>query len=169
MNRIISGKALKYGDNVNTDIISPPQFMELPIEEAAEYAMSAVDLDFHTKARTHSIFVAGENLGSGSSRETSPLTLKYLGIEAVVAVFFARIFYRNCINLGIPAIECAEADRIAEDDEIEIDIATGTISNVTKGEKYGCSRIPEHIFELIEGGGLVGYMKAIRDRKENEL
>jgi 3-isopropylmalate/(R)-2-methylmalate dehydratase small subunit len=162
MGDIITGKALKYGDNINTDIISPPQYMELSIADAAKYAMSAVDPAFHLKAREHSIFVAGANLGSGSSRETAPLTLKYLGIEVVVARFFARIFYRNCINLGMPAIECPDADRIAEGDELEIDPEGGIIKNKTKGENYQCSRIPEHIFELIKEGGLIGYLREHR-------
>jgi 3-isopropylmalate/(R)-2-methylmalate dehydratase small subunit len=83
-------------------------------------------------------------------------------VEVVVAKFFARIFYRNCINLGIPAIECAEADRISEDDELDVDPAAGVIQNKTKGECYRCSRIPEHIYDLIEAGGLIGYLKSER-------
>jgi 3-isopropylmalate/(R)-2-methylmalate dehydratase small subunit len=160
MNRIIRGRALKYGDNINTDIISPPQYMELPIAEAAAFSMSAVDPHFVEKAKTGNIFVAEKNLGSGSSRETAPLTLKYLGIEAVVAEFFARIFYRNCINLGIPAIECASAGRISEGDELEVDSAAGAIRNLTTGDIYECGRIPGHIFTLIESGGLMNYLKS---------
>jgi 3-isopropylmalate/(R)-2-methylmalate dehydratase small subunit len=159
---IISGKALKYGDNINTDIISPPQYMEMPIADAAKYAMNAVDPDFAEKSKICSIFVAEKNLGSGSSRETAPLTLKYLGVKAVVAVFFARIFYRNCINLGIPAIECFEAGKISEGDVIELDPEGGVIRNITKGETYPCSRIPDHIFRLISDGGLIGHLKANR-------
>jgi 3-isopropylmalate/(R)-2-methylmalate dehydratase small subunit len=155
----IRGRALKYGDNINTDIISPPQYMELPIAEAAAYSMSAVDPDFAKKAAALHVFVAEKNLGSGSSRETAPLTLKYLGVRAVVAEFFARIFYRNCINLGIPAIECALAGRVSEGDELEIYPAEGRIRNLTKDEEYECSRIPSHISALIDGGGLLGYLK----------
>jgi 3-isopropylmalate/(R)-2-methylmalate dehydratase small subunit len=162
MSKVIRGKALKYGDNINTDIISPPQYMELSIADAAVFSMSAVDPEFAAKAETRNIFVAEKNLGSGSSRETAPLTLKYLGIEVVVAEFFARIFYRNCINLGIPAIECPDAGRISESDELEINPAAGMIRNITAGETYGCSRIPDHIFTLIESGGLIGYLKAER-------
>jgi 3-isopropylmalate/(R)-2-methylmalate dehydratase small subunit len=164
MEHIIKGRALKYGDNINTDIISPPQYMELSVADASAYAMRAVDPEFHTKAKDRSVFVAGANLGSGSSRETAPLTLKYLGIKLVVACFFARIFYRNCINLGIPAIECPNADRISEDDELEIDLEEGVIKNISKGECYSCGKIPRHIFVLIEGGGLIGYL-----RKQREL
>jgi 3-isopropylmalate/(R)-2-methylmalate dehydratase small subunit len=162
----IRGRALKYGDNINTDIISPPQYMELTIAEASAYSMSAVDPDFYSKSKTRNIFVAEKNLGSGSSRETAPLTLKHLGFEVVVAEFFARIFYRNCINLGIPAIECPRAGRISGDDELEIDPEAGVIRNVTAGETYECSRLPDHIFTLIEAGGLIGYLKATEGERK---
>ena len=156
---IIKGRVLKYGDNINTDIISPPQYMELSIADAAKYAMTAVDADLPTKMRSGDIMVAGANFGSGSSRETSPLTLRYLGVGAIVAKFFARIFYRNAINLGIPVIECAETDKISDLDEIEIDLASGMINNLTKNESYKCSKIPPHIMELVADGGLVPYLK----------
>jgi len=155
----IKGHVLKYGDNINTDIISPPQYMELSIADAAKYAMSAVDPDFFARIKKGDIMVAGANFGSGSSRETSPLTLRYLGVGAIVAKFFARIFYRNAINLGIPVIECAETDKIADQDEIEIDLSAGLIHNLTKKESYPCSKIPPHIMELVADGGLVPYLK----------
>ena len=159
MDRIVRGKVFAYGDNINTDIISPPQYMELSIADAAPYAMSAIDPEFTSKVQKGDIIVAGVNFGSGSSRETSPLTLKYLGVGAIVAKFFARIFYRNAINLGIPVIECSEADKISTDDVIEINLGAGTIYNLTKNENYGCSRIPPHIVTLISDGGLVPYLK----------
>jgi 3-isopropylmalate/(R)-2-methylmalate dehydratase small subunit len=159
MNGKVAGKVLKYGDNINTDIISPPQYMELSIAEAAKHAMSAIDPDFAAKVRLGDVLVAGANFGSGSSRETSPLTLKYLGIGAIVAKFFARIFYRNAINLGIPVIECAETDKIGDGDLIEIDLGQGVVVNKTKNEQYACSRIPPHILALIGAGGLVPYLK----------
>jgi len=156
---IIKGRVLKYGDNINTDIISPPQYMELSIADASKYAMSAIDPDFPTKIKKGDIMVAGANFGSGSSRETSPLALRYLGVGAIVAKFFARIFYRNAINLGIPVIECAETDKISDQDEIEIDLASGMLNNLTKNESYSCSKIPPHIMELVADGGLVPYLK----------
>lgn len=159
MSTIVRGNVLKYGDNINTDIISPPQYMELSIAEAAQYAMSAIDPDFATKVKPGDIMVAGNNFGSGSSRETSPLTLKHLGVGAIVAKFFARIFYRNAINLGIPVIECDEVDKISEGDIIEIRPEEGLIENLTKKEVYKCSKIPPHILELINEGGLVPYLK----------
>jgi 3-isopropylmalate/(R)-2-methylmalate dehydratase small subunit len=159
MNEKLRGKVLKYGDNINTDIISPPQYMEYSIAEAAKYTMSAIDPDFATKIQKGDIMVAGANFGSGSSRETSPLTLKYLGVGAIVAKFFARIFYRNAINIGIPVIECGDVDKIRDGDSIEIDMVEGTITNVTRNEKYRCSTIPPHILQLINDGGLVPYLK----------
>jgi len=159
MSTIVRGNALKYGDNINTDIISPPQYMELSIAEAAKYTMSAIDPEFVNRVKPGDIMVAGTNFGSGSSRETSPLTLKYLGIGAIVAKFFARIFYRNAINLGIPVIECDEVDKISDNDMIEIRPEEGLIKNLTKNETYKCSKIPPHILELINEGGLVPYLK----------
>lgn len=156
----IEGNVIKLGDNINTDIISPPQYMELSIEESAKYAMSAVRPDFAEAVSTKKIVVAKDNFGSGSSRETSPLSLKYLGVQAIVAKFFARIFYRNSINVGLFVVECEEADRIAENDKIRIDYQKGIIYNDTKGEEYSCTKIPEHLMKLIEKGGLVEFLKS---------
>lgn len=102
--------------------------------------------------------MAENNLGSGSSRETSKLTLKYLGISCVIAKSFARIFYRNCINVGIPALECADTDRIQDGDELQVDIMNGKITNITRGESYACEALPEHIMAIIEAGGLYEYI-----------
>ncbi|TCL39875.1 3-isopropylmalate/(R)-2-methylmalate dehydratase small subunit [Anaerospora hongkongensis] len=159
MSKPICGKVLKFGDNINTDIISPPQYMELSVAEASKYAMSAVDPTFSTRIKRGDIVVAGANFGSGSSRETSPLALKHLGVGAIVAKFFARIFYRNAINLGIPAIECEETEKISDNDDISIDLANGIIINYTKNETYRCSKIPSHIMVLINDGGLVPFLK----------
>lgn len=156
---IINGRSLKYGDNINTDIISPPAYMELPIKEAAKYAMSPVDTEFAGLVRPGDIFVAENNLGSGSSRETAPLTLKALGINTIVAKSYARIFYRNCINLGILAIECPDTDRIDKLDELEVDATGGVIRNITKNEQYACGKIPPHIMQLVSFGGLVESLK----------
>ncbi len=162
----VQGRVWKYGDNINTDIISPPQYMELSIEEAAKYAMNAIDPDFAKKISKGDMLVAGNNFGSGSSRETSPLTLKYLGVGAIVAKFFARIFYRNAINIGIPVIECSDIDNIQNGDEVVIDFEEGIIRNLTQGAAYSCSKIPSHIMELIEDGGLAAYLKKNIEQKE---
>ena len=155
----IQGRALKYGSNINTDIISPPAYMELSMEEAAKYAMSPVDPSFAAAVRPGDILVAENNLGSGSSRETAPLTLKILGIQTIVAKSYARIFYRNCINLGILAIECPETGKISKFDELEIDTEHGILQNRTTGESYPCGKIPPHIWQLVSCGGLVESLK----------
>lgn len=161
MNRLICGRVFKFGDNINTDIISPPQYMELSVAEASKYAMSAVDSTFSSRVKKGDIMVAGSNFGSGSSRETSPLALKHLGVGAIVAKFFARIFYRNAINLGIAVIECEETEKISQNDDISIDLENGIIVNNTKNETYKCSKIPSHIMVLINEGGLVPFLKQI--------
>lgn len=159
MTNLICGSALKYGDNINTDIISPPAYMELPIEQAARYAMSPVDETFADRCKPGDVFVAEKNLGSGSSRETAPLTLRALGIKTIVAQSYARIFYRNCINLGILAIECPDTGKISEGDQLEIDYQQGKIQNLTTGTEMPCDPIPSHIMELVGQGGLVEYLK----------
>lgn len=156
----ITGKVWKYGDNINTDIISPPAYMELSVQEAAKYAMSNVDTEFAKECQAGDIFVAEHNLGSGSSRETSPLTLRELGIRTIIAKDYARIFYRNCINVGILAIECVDTDRISKFDQLEIDCTAGTIRNLTKHEVYSCDKIPAHIMDLVNCGGMVNYLEA---------
>lgn len=166
MNSVYRGRCLKYGDNINTDIISPPMYMELPVKEAARYAMSSVDPDFASVCRRGDIFVAEENLGSGSSRETAPLALKELGIHVILAKSYARIFYRNCINLGILAVECGETEKISYFDEVEIDYVRGVIVNKSRNEIYRCQAIPEHIARLVEAGGLYEYLKERKREKK---
>jgi len=155
----IRGFAHKYGNNINTDIISPPASMELPIAEAAKMSMKNVDPKFSRRVKKGDIFAAEHNLGSGSSRETSPLCLKELGISCVIAKSFARIFYRNCLNVGLPAIECADTDKIGMGDELSVDYKLGVVENHSSGETYQCSSIPSHILGLIEAGGLIPYLK----------
>ncbi|MDR1625375.1 MAG: 3-isopropylmalate dehydratase [Spirochaetia bacterium] len=154
------GNVWKYGDNINTDIISPPQYMELQIEEAKKYTMATVDPSFASGYEKGDYFVAEHNLGSGSSRETAPLMLKALGVKFLIAMDYARIFYRNCINVGLLPIECAETDKIKPGHTIDLDYRNGKILNKTSGETYECSRIPPHITEIADCGGLIGYIKA---------
>jgi len=153
------GTALKYGDNINTDIISPPQYMELSIDAAAAYAMQAVDPDFAKRVKVGDFFVAENNLGSGSSRETSPLSLRYLGISCVIAKSFARIFYRNCVNVGIPALQCEDTPRIQDGNQLRVDVLQGIIENITRKETYHCDALPEHILAIIQAGGMFEYLK----------
>ena len=156
---IRNGRAWRFGDNINTDIISPPQYMELSIEEAARYSMQTVDPSFAATVKPSDILVAGKNFGSGSSRETAPLTLKQLGVTVIIAEFFARIFYRNAINVGLIAVECADADQIRQGDELSVNLAQGCIYDETQNKKYECSRLPPHIMRLVEDGGLVRHLE----------
>ena len=160
MDRIVRGKVFAYGDNINTDIISPPQYMELSIADAAPYAMSAIDPEFASKVQKGDIIVAGVNFGSGSSRETSPLTLKYLGVGAIVAKFFARIFYRNAINIGLPVLEIGkDVEKIAAGDELDVNMAAGEIKIVNKGITIQTKPLPEFIQKIADCGGLINYVK----------
>lgn len=156
---MIEGKVWKYKDNINTDIISPPAYMELKIEDAAKYCMSTVDTTFAKEYKKGNLFVAEKNLGSGSSRETAPLTFYALGVRTIVAMSYARIFYRNCINIGILTVECSEAYKISKDDILNIDYKSGIIFNKTKNEKYACDKIPDHIMDIVNYGGLLNYLK----------
>lgn len=166
MNTYIAGPVLKYGDNINTDIISPPQYMEMRLEEASRYTMGGIDPDFAEKCTENTILVAGYNFGSGSSRETAPLALKYLGIRLIIAKSFARIFYRNAINLGIVVLECGLTDGIQNGDILEVDPVLGTIRN--KNDVYLCQKMPEHILGIIANGGLAESIKKQIGGNENE-
>ena len=159
MKKVIQGPVLKYGDNINTDIISPPQYMELSIEEASRYAMSGVDPDFSKKCKPGTILAVGYNFGSGSSRETSPMSLKYLGVQAIIAKSFARIFYRNAINLGLVLVECADTDDFVDGDILELSLEEGAIQNNNSGRTYSCTKLPPHLTTLIADGGLFEHLK----------
>lgn len=158
MSSLIRGRVWKCGDNINTDIISPGQYMSYSIEKQAQHAMEAVDPDFAKKVQPGDILVAGHNFGSGSSRETAPLVLKHLQIGAVVAVSFARIFYRNGLNLGLPLVETKRASEIHEGDEIEINLLGGKIRNLSDQTEYEGTKLPEHLIEMVKAGGLEPYL-----------
>lgn len=156
---LCKGTAHVFGDNINTDIIAPAQYMDLTVEEAAKYAMSSVDPEFASRMQPGDAIVAGENFGSGSSREVAPLALKYLGVGAIVAKSFARIFYRNAINLGLPVVECADAGKIRPGDTVTVDFTKGLVTNETRNETYSCSSLPPHILELVQAGGLIAHLR----------
>ncbi|MEE3956079.1 3-isopropylmalate dehydratase [Peribacillus frigoritolerans] len=158
MSVIIRGRVWKYGDNINTDIISPGQYMSLPVEKQAVHAMEAIDPDFAKKVQPGDILVAGNNFGSGSSRETAQMVLKHLQIGAIIADSFARIFYRNSINVGLPVVEMVNTSVIQEGDEIEIDLLAGRIINHTQGTEYKGTKLPEHLIEMVTLGGLEPYL-----------
>ena len=158
---MIKGKAWIFGDDVDTDVIIPGKYLRTRDRHLwAEHVMEGIDPQFASRVGKGDIIVAGENFGSGSSREQAPLALKEAGVAAVVARSFARIFYRNAINIGLPILECTETDRIAKGDLIEIDLTKGTITNRTKGETYHAKPFPEFLQSLIGLGGLVPYVRA---------
>ncbi|MCI9291755.1 MAG: 3-isopropylmalate dehydratase small subunit [Erysipelotrichaceae bacterium] len=147
----------KYGDNVDTDVIIPARYLNTSDEkELASHCMCDIDETFHTKVKQGDIMVAGDNFGCGSSREHAPIAIKASGIDCVIAKSFARIFYRNAINIGLPILECEEAgNRIDDHDEIEIDFDLGKIYNRTKNETYQAEPFPDFIKEMMEQGGLL--------------
>ena len=156
---ICRGAAHKYGDNINTDIITPGKYMELSIQEMAKHAMEGVDPDFASKVSPGDILVAENNFGSGSSRETAPQALKEAGISAIIARSFARIFYHNAINIGLPALELPEAWEIRDADQLEVDLTAGEIRNLTQGKTYHFVPMPQRLLDMLEAGGLVAQLE----------
>jgi 3-isopropylmalate/(R)-2-methylmalate dehydratase small subunit len=154
----IRGNVIKYGHNVDTDVIIPARYLNTrDFNELAKHCMEDLDKDFSKKVKPGDIIVAGRNFGSGSSREHAPIAIKYSGISCVIAETFARIFYRNSINIGLPIIESLEAAQdIQEGDEVEIDFETGVIYNHTSGKKYEVESFPEFMQEIISAEGLIG-------------
>lgn len=156
---VIKGAVHKYGDNINTDIITPGKYMELSIQEMARHAMEGVDPDFAVKVCPGDILVAENNFGSGSSRETAPQALKEAGISAVLARSFARIFYRNAINIGLPALELAEASEIREGDRLEVDLFAGEVRDLTQDRTYRFVPMPRQLLDMLNAGGLVAQLE----------
>lgn len=156
------GKVIKYGDNVDTDVIIPARYLNSSDPaELAVHCMEDIDADFHKKMNAGDIMVATKNFGCGSSREHAPIAIKASGISCVIAETFARIFYRNAINIGLPIIECKEAsERIDEGDDVEIDFDTGIIKNNTKNEEYKGQPFPEFMQKIIDSEGLINYINA---------
>ncbi|UZQ50478.1 3-isopropylmalate dehydratase small subunit [Clostridium kluyveri] len=158
---MIKGKTIKYGDNVDTDVIIPARYLNTSDEkELASHCMEDLDKDFLKKINKGDIIIAGKNFGCGSSREHAPIAIKASGISCVIAETFARIFFRNSINIGLPIMECREAARdIEEKDEISIDVNSGVITNMTKNKTYKAAPFPEFMQKIIESQGLIGYIK----------
>ena len=161
MEKKVQGRVHKYGDDVNTDVIIPARYLNIhDMDELSLHCMEAIDPKFVEKANPGDIIVACDNFGCGSSREHAPVVIKQRGISCVIATTFARIFYRNAINIGLPIMECPEAsERIEDGDEVAIDFATGVITNVTKGETYQAAPFPAFIQEIIDAGGLLNSLK----------
>lgn len=155
------GKAWVYGDNVDTDVIIPARYLTTADPEVmAAHCMEDIDSFFASGVKKGDVIAAGSNFGCGSSREHAPLAIKSAGVSCVIAPSFARIFYRNAINIGLPILECADAVKISADDVIEVDMNTGGITNVSRGEMYTARPFPEFLKKLIAVGGLVPYVRA---------
>ena len=162
----IEGKTIKYGDNINTDEIIPARFLNTSDPgELAKHCMEGIDRDFLNKLAQAKILVAGRNFGCGSSREHAPVALKEAGVACIIASSFARIFFRNAINIGLPIVESREAvERIEEGDMVRVETTRGKIENLTKGEEYFTVPFPPFLQDLIDKGGLEGYIKGERQR-----
>lgn len=154
------GSVFKYGDNVDTDVIIPARYLNSSDPaELATHCMEDIDKDFVKKVQKGDIIVADKNFGCGSSREHAPIAIKAAGVSCVIAETFARIFYRNAINIGLPIIECPEASRgIEAGDEVEIDFDSGVIKNLTKGTSFKGQPFPEFMQKIIQAEGLVNYI-----------
>lgn len=152
-----NGQVHKYGDNVDTDVIIPARYLNTADhKELAAHCMEDIDKDFVKKVNDGDIMVGGANFGCGSSREHAPIAIKNSGISCVIAKTFARIFFRNAINIGLAILECPEAsENIANGDEVAIDFDTGIITNVTKNETYKAEPYPEFLKDIIASGGLL--------------
>ena len=154
--------AFKYGDNVDTDVIIPARYLNTADhKELASHCMEDIDRDFVGKMKVGDIIVGGNNFGCGSSREHAPIAIKAAGVSCVIAKSFARIFYRNSINIGLPILECVEAsDGIEAGDEVSVDFNTGLITDHTKKKTYQAQPFPPFIQEIVKANGLLGAIKA---------
>ncbi|MCY1153303.1 MAG: 3-isopropylmalate dehydratase small subunit [Sphaerochaetaceae bacterium] len=160
------GSAFKYGDNVDTDVIIPARYLNTSVHsELAKHCMEDIDADFAKNVKEGDIIVGEKNFGCGSSREHAPIAIKASGVSCVIAKSFARIFYRNSINIGLPILECPEAcDNIESGDEVEVNFDTGKIKNLTKNMEFQGEAFPEFMQELIAAGGLAAYIKNKGDK-----
>lgn len=161
-----TGRVFKYGDNVDTDVIIPARYLNTSdAKELALHCMEDIDLDFAKEVQEGDIIVANKNFGCGSSREHAPIAIKESGISCVIASTFARIFYRNAINIGLPILECDQAVKSIEaGDELEVNFDTGVIKNLAKNEEYQGEAFPEFMQKIINSNGLIGYIKNSQEK-----
>jgi len=148
-----------FGDNVDTDVIAPGRYMKYGIDEIARHCMDALEPAFAASVRKGDVVVAGRNFGAGSSREQAPEALKHLGVAALIAESYAGLFYRNAINLGLPALVCAQAKRIRAGDDITVDLDAGRIDNRTSGETLAAEPVPAFLLQIVRDGGLLAHLE----------
>ncbi|MCI5866892.1 MAG: 3-isopropylmalate dehydratase small subunit [Methanosphaera sp.] len=168
MKKIIEGRVLKLGDDIDTDSILPGRYLTLSdADDLGKHVMEGYDLNYKEKIQPGDVMVAGSNFGCGSSREHAPIALKAAGVKAVVAKSFARIFYRNAINIGLALLEAPEGpDEIDEEDIVELDLENGVLKNLTKEKEYKTSKLPPFMFEILENNGLIEYLNKTRFNEE---
>jgi len=166
----LQGKVWKFGDNIDTDLIIAARYLNTSEpSELAKYVMEDADPEFVSKMKAGDIIVAGENFGCGSSREHAPIALKAAGVSAIIAPTFARIFYRNAFNMGLPIFELEEAAEINEGDTVRVDMDAGEVINVSQAKTYKFAPIPEFMQELVDAGGLIEFAKKeIANKKQME-
>jgi len=167
---VLKGRAFKFGDSISTDHIIPGRFAHLRsnLPELAKHVMEDADPTFASRVKEGDFVVAGNNFGLGSSREHAPLVIKMAGVKAILAKSAARIFFRNAINLGLPVLIC-DTDIISDGDELEIDLAAGTVRDVTNGNQFTFGKIPEAMLRILDEGGLIPYIQKYGDFKLQEI
>jgi 3-isopropylmalate/(R)-2-methylmalate dehydratase small subunit len=165
--KAVKGKAIKFGNNIDTDVILPGKWLSLiDPKDLAKHAMEGIDAGFPEKASKGIIIIGGKNFGCGSSREQAPLALKYAGVQCVLAESFARIFYRNSINIGLPVIECKGISAAVSDgDEVSVDLEEGKIKNVTQKKTLQGTKMPPFIMEILSDGGLIENLRKRMNKK----
>jgi len=158
---MLKGKCWKFGDDINTDEIIPARYLNtIDPDELASHCMEDADPEFVEKIAPGDMIVAGKNFGCGSSREHAPIAIKAANLSCVIAGSFARIFFRNCINIGLPIFECPEAAQEAQQgDEFEVDMGQGLVHNITQGKRYTVAKYPHALLEIIQAGGLMEFVK----------
>ncbi len=165
MSRIFKGRAHVYGDNIDTDRIIPGKYTKtLDIKSLSEHVLEDLDPLFRQKMKRGDMVVAGDNFGCGSSREQAPLALKAAGVSVVIAHYFARIFYRNAVNIGLPVIEIQDLN-IEPGDELNVNLEQGTVQNLTKGTTHQATQLPKVMMDILNAGGLVNYLKSNKTYK----
>lgn len=165
--QIMYGKVWKFGDDIDTDAVIPGRYLVInDPKRLSEHVFEGVRPEFARNVKLNDVIVAGSNFGCGSSREHAPLAIKGAGIRCVVGKSFARIFFRNAINIGLPLLECADCDRIDEGDEVDVDLSTGIITNRTKNERYQATPLPDFLRRIVECGGLIGYARELVKRRD---
>jgi 3-isopropylmalate/(R)-2-methylmalate dehydratase small subunit len=154
-----TGRAWVFGDNIDTDVLAPGHYMKLSPKDLSSHCLEAIDPSFAGAVKPGDFVVAGRNFGLGSSREQAAVSLKLLGVGAVLAPSFARIFYRNALNLGLPALFFAAAVRVKAGDKLQVDAISGTVNNLTQGWTEAATPIPAHLMNMISAGGLINHLR----------